>query len=288
MGGCQRRSEGTGAADRRTRLSSFAARAATIAGIGEEQIERLAGGDLSDVLLLRRADGRCTVAKRAAVPGTEAAMLREIAAAGAPVPTIEAEYDDILLLEHVPNDAVLSVNAWADLARRLSGLHAHSGDRYGWPVDYRLGTVTLDNRWSSDWADFWGQQRLLATAAVLDRGWRQRIEALVAGLGDLLPRQPRPALLHGDLWTGNILVRDGTLAAFIDPACCYGDIEVDLAMLSLFDAPPDEFWSAYGELEAGWEQRRPIYQLFPLLVHLRLFGASYEAAVDRTLQALGR
>jgi fructosamine-3-kinase len=89
------------------------------------------------------------------------------------------------------------------------------------------------------------------------------------------------------LWSGNILVAEGRLAALVDPACYGGDSEIDLAMLTLFDSPPDEFWEAYGALEPGWEERRPIYQLFPALVHLRLFGATYESMVDRLLGQIG-
>jgi fructosamine-3-kinase len=72
----------------------------------------------------------------------------------------------------------------------------------------------------------------------------------------------------------------------IDPACYHGHAEVDLAMLTLFDAPPGEFWDAYGPLEPGWEDRRDAYQLFPALVHLRLFGSGYAALVDRLLHRL--
>jgi aminoglycoside phosphotransferase (APT) family kinase protein len=67
---------------------------------------------------------------------------------------------------------------------------------------------------------------------------------------------PPPALLHGDLWGGNLLVREGKLAAFIDPACYHGDAEVDLAMLCLFDSPDEAFWEAYGPLDPGWDERR--------------------------------
>jgi fructosamine-3-kinase len=106
-------------------------------------------------------------------------------------------------------------------------------------------------------------------------------------MADLLPAAPPPALLHGDLWGGNILVNDGKLAALIDPACYHGDREVDLAMLALFGEPPPSFWESYGELEPGWEERRALYQLFPALVHLRLFGASYGSLVDRLLRRFG-
>jgi fructosamine-3-kinase len=103
----------------------------------------------------------------------------------------------------------------------------------------------------------------------------------------MLPAAPPASLLHGDLWSGNILVEGGALAAFIDPACYHGHSEVDLAMLSLFDQPPESFWDAYGAPERGWDERRAAYQLFPALVHMRLFGGSYAAMVDRLLSTLG-
>jgi fructosamine-3-kinase len=126
----------------------------------------------------------------------------------------------------------------------------------------------------------------MATARTLDRPWRERIARLAELMPELLPADPSAALLHGDLWSGNILVKNGRLAAFIDPACYYGDAEVDLAMLALFDTPPDAFWDAYGNLEEGWETRRTVYQLFPALVHFRLFGPTYAGMVDRLLARL--
>ena len=267
-------------------MSAFSRRVATLAGAREEQLERLAGGDLSEVLLLRRPDGRCTVAKGGPAVATEAAMLRALAAAGVPVPAVESEYEGVLLLEHVENDGVFSPAAWRGIGEAVRALHGHVGDSYGWPVDYQLGSVALDNRQGRDWPAFWGEQRLVAPASVLDRPWRKRIDRLVRRLPELIPAAPPAAHLHGDLWSGNMLVAGGELAALIDPACYHGHCEVDLAMLTLFGKPPREFWDSYGTLEPGWEQRRKIYQLFPALVHLRLFGAGYAAMVDRLLNAL--
>jgi fructosamine-3-kinase len=258
-----------------------------LTGVAEERLERLAGGQLSEVLLVRRADGRVSVAKGGAAVTAEAVMLRSIAGAGVPAPGVEAEHDGLLLLEYVPNDRVFTAGAWSELGTALRRLHDEAGENYGWPVDYEIGTVMLDNRRRDDWPGFWGEQRLLSTAALLDRPWRVRIEALVPRLANLLPAAPRPSHLHGDLWSGNILVAGGALAALIDPACYYGDAEVDLAMLTLFDTPPDGFWHAYGPLERGWRARRAVYQLFPALLHLRLFGGSYAGMVERLLDAVG-
>ena len=214
-------------------------------------------------------------------------MLRALAGAGIPVPLVEGEHEDVLLLEFVPNDGVFSAHAWADVGSWIRQLHQRQGERYGWPVDYRLGTVDVDNRETGDWPRFWAEQRLISTARVLDRPWRERVEGFARRLPDLLPASPSPSLLHGDLWSGNILVSAGKLAALVDPACYHGHSEVDLAMLTLFGEPPDAFWDSYGELDQGWEERRAIYQLFPALVHLRLFGASYGSMVDRLLRGFG-
>lgn len=268
-------------------MTAFARRVAGVTGVAEEALERLAGGDLSEVLLVRRGGGHVSVAKGGAAVATEAEMLRAIAGAGVPAPAVEAEHGEVLLMEHVPNDGVFSDNAWASIGAALKRLHSTTGYSYGWAVDYQLGSVSLDNRERSDWSGFWAEQRLVTTASVLDRPWRERVQAAAPRLVDLLPPAPAPSLLHGDLWTGNILVRGGRLAAFIDPACYHGHNEVDLAMLTLFDPPSPAFWDAYGPAEAGWEERRAAYQLFPALVHLRLFGATYAAMADRLLSRLG-
>jgi fructosamine-3-kinase len=268
-------------------MSAFGRRVAAVTGVAEERLERLAGGDLSEVLLVRRPDGREMVAKGGPAVGTEAAMLRALAGAGVPAPAVEGEHEGVLLLQYVPNDRVFSAAVWASIGDALRRLHDRHGEHYGWPVDYRIGTVELDNRQHGNWPVFWGEQRLVATASVLDRPWRERVDRLAARLPDLLPVAPPASFLHGDLWGGNILVRDGALTALIDPACYYGHAEVDLAMLHLFDTPPGSFWEAYGAAEPGWPERRILYQLFPALLHLRLFGGGYASMVDRLLAATG-
>lgn len=268
-------------------MSHFRHRVAELTGVAEDRLERLAGGDLSEVLLVPGRGGRNLVAKGGAQIVTEAQMLRALATAGVPVPAVEAEFAEVLLLEHVPNDRAFTPRAWADIAQQVRAMHAFAGEQYGWPVDYALGSVLLDNEQTRDWPTFWTEKRLRAPAQLLDLPWRKRIDVLTARLSELLPPAPSPVLLHGDLWGGNLLVREGKLAAFIDPACYYGDAEVDLAMLCLFDTPDEAFWEAYGPLELGWVERRPIYQLFPAIVHMRLFGDAYGSLLDRLLAAAG-
>lgn len=268
-------------------MTAFSAKVAALTGIPEERLERLAGGDLSEVLLVRRPDGRVSVAKSGSATGTEAAMLRALVGAGVPAPLPEGELDGVLLLEHIDNDGIFSPLAWADIGAAVARLHGTTDESYGWPVDFRIGTIDLANRGATSWPSFWAERRLIATASVLDRPWRERVDIVAGRIDEMLPRAPAASLLHGDLWSGNILVASGKLAALIDPACYYGHREVDLAMLTLFDAPPDMFWEAYGAIELGWEERGRVYQLFPALIHLRLFGANYAGMVDRLLTLLG-
>jgi fructosamine-3-kinase len=267
-------------------VSLFRRRVAELTGVAEDQLQRLGGGDLSEALLVQRPDGRKLVAKSGMV-AAEAAMLRSMAEAGVPVPLVEGEYESVLLLDHVANDNVFSPRAWGDFGAQLRRLHRRTDEQYGWPVDFAIGLVEIGNLQTRDWPGFWAELRLVAVAATLDRPWRDRVAVAAQNARERLPAHPVPAHLHGDLWTGNVLVQDGRLAALIDPACYFGDPEVDLAMLTLFAEPPPEFWGGYGALEPGWQERRPLYQLFPALLHMRLFGPVYGGMVDRLLTAAG-
>jgi fructosamine-3-kinase len=267
-------------------MSAFSQCVAELTGAEEDRMERLAGGDVSGALLVERPEGGKVVAKGGMV-AAEAMMLRALAAAGVPVPPIEGEYDGVLLLGFVDNDELFSPRAWADLGATLRRLHLCHGEEFGWPVDFAAGSVLISNRPSRDWAQFWADERLLAPAALLDRPWRERIASAAEIARGTLPAAPEPSLLHGDMWRGNVLLADGKVAALIDPICYFGHAEADLAMLSLFDAPPDEFWEAYGPLDPEAETRRPLYELFHAIVHMRLYGALYGPLLDRLLAEVG-
>jgi fructosamine-3-kinase len=259
--------------------------AARLLGQPAVAARRLSGGDLSAVFHLTLADGSFCIAKQADTALAEADMLRAIAATGAPAPHILAADDAWLIMEEIAGDGGLD-SAWPDLARTLGLLHAGDGNRYGWPADHAFGQMRIENGWSEDWPDFWSNRRLRCHLPYIGRALGQRIERLADRLSDLLPARPRAALLHGDLWGGNILIGAGRVTALIDPACYHGDREADAAMLTLFDRPPPVFFDAL-DLEQGWRARQPIYRLWPLLVHLRLFGDSYAESVRAQLLALG-
>lgn len=179
--------------------------------------------------------------------------------------------------------------------RQLAELHrSATAEQFGFSRDNYIGATPQPNRWTDDWCEFWRRYRIgyqldLArrrglSDPVLDRlGDRmlERLEELIAE-----PRET-PALLHGDLWSGNYLVDDDGAAVLIDPAVYYGRREADVAMTQLFGGFDARFYAAYEEawpLEAGSEERLELYKLYHLLNHLNLFGGGYRASCIEILQ----
>lgn len=180
--------------------------------------------------------------------------------------------------------------AGAALGARLAALHRASAPAYGLDHDNYLGATPQPNGWMASWAAFFRERRLAPQAELAGRnghlggGRARRLARLLDRLGDWLDdRLAQPALLHGDLWSGNVLPGP----ALIDPAAYYGDREAELAYTALFGGFPESFYRAYAEswpLPAGWRDRRDLYNLYHLLNHLNLFGESYGGAVDATLR----
>ncbi|MEV8466053.1 fructosamine kinase family protein [Fluviibacterium sp. DFM31] len=251
------------------------------------EAERLSGGDLCVVLRLHLGTGGSVVAKSGPAPRVEAKMLTAIRATGVPAPKVLAVSDRVLVLEDLPDDGVLNGSGWRALGAALRRLHGTTGTTYGWPEDYAFGALRIPNAPVADWPGFWAERRLLPKAAALPPPFARRLEALARELPNRLPRTPAPALLHGDLWSGNLLAQRGTFTGLVDPASYHGHGEVDLAMLHLFGTPGPEFAEAYGATEPGCATRRPIYQLWPAIVHVRLFGAGYHGMLDGLLTRCG-
>ncbi|MDV7144511.1 fructosamine kinase family protein [Tropicimonas sp. TH_r6] len=255
-------------------------------GLSVERIQSLHGGSLSEVWRLSLSDGCTAVAKSGPLVAQEAEMLRAISAAGAPAPKVLGVVDTVLLLEGLPETSA-SPAGWRALGQGLRQLHSQSAPHFGWSHDYAFGSVPIANGPASDWPGFWAESRLLPFLKDLPMDLARRVEALSGRLGDFLPQTPSPALLHGDLWTGNVLFGPDGAVHLIDPACYFGDPEVDLAMLALFNHPPAAFSESYGPLLPGAKERRAAYQLWPALVHMTLFGPGYRDMVEARLSRLG-
>ncbi|WP_406644918.1 fructosamine kinase family protein [Aliisedimentitalea scapharcae] len=246
----------------------------------------LHGGNLSIVTEVELGDGRHIVAKTGTLVDREARMLDAMAAAGARVPQVLKVSPGLILMERLEEIPANSLG-WQDLGHMLRHLHTPRQRAFGWQYDYAFGPVTIANTQTTNWPRFWCENRLLAGLDTLPLDLSRRVEHLAHQLVDHLPESPPVSLLHGDLWVGNILFSTGPSAWLIDPACYHGHAEVDLAMLSLFAKPDPAFFVAYGPLAPGYARREAIYQLWPALVHLRLFGSGYRPMVETRLNRLG-
>ncbi len=179
-----------------------------------------------------------------------------------------------------------------ELGEGLRDLHAAGEGPHGWGRDNACGATPQPNASLADGRAFQRERRLLPLTracharGLLDDRMRARLEAVAHGLEAWLPDAPA-RLLHGDLWSGNVLYTTRG-PALIDPAVYRHYPEVDLAMLTLFGSPSAAFFEAYwnGAPPADWPRREALFQLYPLLNHLLLFGAGYRGAVARTLDRL--
>ncbi|MCC6677142.1 MAG: fructosamine kinase family protein [Phycisphaerales bacterium] len=270
---------------------------------------RTAGAGASgSVVRVTFADGSTLIAKHARhdeVDLTIEARGLELLARRSrlPVPAVIAAEPDLLLLEDMPGSSGLLHTAEEDAARAIAGLHTVTSPdgRYGLDHDGLIGPLTQLNSTSSSWVEFFRDRRLLAmTEAAAGEGslplaLAERLERIAARLSDLVPDHPPASLIHGDIWSGNVLALDGRVTAFLDPAPYHAHAEVELAFIGLFSTFGPGFFDRYHELRgtSGGERRefearrRAVYNLYPLLVHVRIFGESYLPDLETTLRAAG-
>ena len=278
-------------------------------GVALEAQQTCAGGSINRAWGVDLADGRRVFVKAnaSAAAGMFEAEARGLewlraglgSETGLEIPAVLAVDASFLVLEWVePGGASRSSDE--SLGRGLAALHrsvrADGADRgFGLDHDNFIGSEPQSNGPSSDWPSFYRRQRLepmlarAERAKTIDAAWRRRFEPLFARLDQLCGPPERPARLHGDLWSGNAMVSSTGAPVLIDPAVYRGHREVDLAMMRLFGGFSPACFAAYAEvwpLAEGWERRVDLYQLYPLLVHVVLFGGSYLASVEAALRRL--
>ena len=261
----------------------------------------LRGGSVATVFGLTMPDATKLVAKvgsRGANLALEGWMLRTLKERSRlPVPVVVYDDDMLLVMEHLPSDGGIDAAVERHAAELIADLHGATAPEFGLERDTLIGGLHQPNATNTRWMPFFRDQRLLYMAGDAARaGWlpaslRKRIEALCGRLDRWIEEPARPALIHGDLWGGNVLASAGRVSGFVDPAIYYADPEIELAFATLFGTFGDAFFRRYGELRpirpGFFEERRDLYNLYPLLVHVRLFGGAYVAQVDATLRRFG-
>lgn len=199
------------------------------------------------------------------------------------------EFEDatFLVLEWIEQGSP-STNFWEDFGHQLAALHQTTNDQFGWTQDNFIGTLVQHNQWTNTWSEFFILQRLEPQLNIALQQGKMNLnhvrsfDKLFQKLDGLFPKES-PALLHGDLWSGNYIIDEKGHPVIMDPAVYYGHREMDLAMTKLFGGFDSELYESYHEifpLETNWEERVSLCNLYPLLVHVNLFGGGYVSQVE--------
>lgn len=260
------------------------------------ETDRLSGGDINKAYGLKLNTGdkifmKANAKTNAAFFTAEAAGLSAIASTKAiSTPKIICTGTDdgedvgysFLLLEFIKSSGKIKTY-WETFAQELAAMHkADVGKEFGFSQDNFIGARPQQNTPASSWISFFRDQRLAPQFEAADSYFtaadREKITKLLDNLDRFLIEPEQPSLLHGDLWSGNVMCGSDGKAMLIDPACYVGHREADLAMTELFGGFPQSFYDTYKEafpLQPGYEERRDLYNLYQLLNHLNLFGPTY-------------
>ncbi|MEZ9525328.1 fructosamine kinase family protein [Enterovibrio norvegicus] len=247
------------------------------------------GGDINECYAISSGNIRFFVKvnsrENLAIYEAEAESLRHLANSGVvSVPQViyigVIKEKAVLVLDYIPMKPLNEESAYL-LGREMAHLHQW-GDQleYGFDIDNFVGTTEQRNNWHRKWANFFADHRIgLQLKLAEERGMSfGDVETIVESIKERLTgHQPKPSLLHGDLWTGNASMSINGPIVY-DPACYWGDREVDIATTQLFSGFPDRFYEGYAEvwpLDEEFESRKDIYNLYHMLNHCLLFGGHY-------------
>ncbi|MGI9049608.1 MAG: fructosamine kinase family protein [Rubrobacteraceae bacterium] len=274
------------------------------ASIGERLLSArpMGGGCIGEVYRAELSDGSTVVAKVDREGEShlerEAFMLRYLREKSElPVPEVYHGSERLLLMEFIEGSSSFSDKAERHAAELLAALHSIEADAYGFEQDTLIGSLNQPNQPSESWTEFFREQRLLYLARVAHDAGRlppedlKRVEWLAERLEELIGDPNPPALIHGDVWSGNVLAKGSGISAFLDPAIYHADSEIELAFINMFNSFGDAFFERYEEVrgirEGFFETRRDLYTLYPLLVHTYFFGGSYLGSVQSILSRFG-
>ena len=203
------------------------------------------------------------------------------------VPKIILKCNNYLLLEFISSDKIHTNKFWLNFGYQLSKLHSVTNSNFGLSYNNFIGNLVQNNELSDNWIEFFITKRLLPQIKICEQKnfFYSSFDKLFNMLDNILVIE-KPSLLHGDLWSGNFISRLDK-PYLIDPAIYFGNREMDIAMTKLFGGFNSKFYNSYNDslpLQNGWQERLEIYNLYPLLVHLNIFGQRYLDPINSVLK----
>lgn len=204
----------------------------------------------------------------------------------------EIREEQILLLEWIV-EGEKSHSFWKKFGEQLAALHQISNDSFGLNEDNYMGGVPQSNQLSNSWIEFFTNQRLqplikkCLSKKLLTPKHQTAFENLYKHLPSVFDEKQKPSLLHGDLWSGNFMCNEFSEPVLIDTAVYFGHPSIDLGMTTLFGGFHGIFYEAYNyhsPFRDNYIEQREVCNLYPLLIHLYLFGTSYLSQIERTLK----
>ena len=261
----------------------------------------LAGGMISQVLRVDLAGGESVVAKVGDGGHDltiEAYMLRYLRErSGLPAPAVLHEEPNLLLMEFVAGRIEWKGDVLRHLGELLATCHQVTSACYGLERDTLIGPLHQPNPQMISWVAFFREQRLQYMIGIaresrfLPAELERRLWRIAGKLDRYLIEPAKPALIHGDMWKTNVISRAGRVVGIIDPALYFAHNEMELAYMTLFGGTGAAFFSAYAEMipidDDFYTTRRHIYNLYPLLIHLTLFGEKYLPPLHAALERFG-
>ncbi|NLF43328.1 MAG: fructosamine kinase family protein [Bacteroidales bacterium] len=203
----------------------------------------------------------------------------------------ELEAYSFLVLEFIER-GIQSITFQEDFGKQLALLHQNKSARYGLDHNNYIGSLKQDNHWENNWQDFFILRRLepllrlASDNGLTERKLIRQFESFYQLIPEIFPDEGA-CLIHGDLWNGNYIINQEGKTCLIDPAVYYGHREMDIGMSKLFGGFHNEFYEAYNAtwpLEKHWHERIDYCNLYPLLVHLKLFGKGYYSTIARIME----
>ena len=211
------------------------------------------------------------------------------------VPKIKFNSDDLLIMDYIENNGIRSENYQLTLANEILKIHKNSNTKYGFKFAAQIGALKQTNEFTDNWMVFFRDKRLISIFELINNNNSMpnhiniKIEKLIKNIHNFIPNAPTPRLLHGDLWSGNILYNNGTLAGLIDPGIYFGHNELEIAYLTWFKFVNEEFIKSYSNIipiEKDYFEYEPIYQLYYSLLNVHLWDRVYIKDVEILLSKI--